>query len=115
MRVCDLANVMPEKSIKTNKVLLWIGGFKLVKVALLIAVGIGVLKLMGKDLADELQKFIEQFNLDPDNKYFQKALHQVAGVGPGKMVLVSAAHFFMRRFFWRKASGWSYENAGANI
>jgi hypothetical protein len=43
--------------------------FKLLKAALLIAVGVGALKLLHKDVADAVEHWVELLRLDPNNHY----------------------------------------------
>lgn len=84
---------------KSSRMLLTIGAFKLVKAVLLLALAIGALKLLGKDLGDQLQQLAARLNVDPDNHYFQAALGKVAGLDEKKLKLLSAGTFFYAALF----------------
>ncbi len=52
---------------------LWfIAIFKLAKGLLLLAVGIGVLSLLHKDVAEIAMRLVTALHADPDNRYIQR-------------------------------------------
>ena len=55
--------------VHSQRGLVLIGAFKLLKSATLIAVGIGALKLLHKDIAAEASNWIDSLDLDPNNPY----------------------------------------------
>ena len=59
--------------------------FKLLKAVLLIAVGVGVLKLLHKDVAGAVEHWVELFRLDPNNHYIDAALEKASNATPGKI------------------------------
>jgi uncharacterized membrane protein (DUF2068 family) len=59
--------------------------FKLVKAALLIAVGVGALKLLHKDVAGAVEHWVELLRLDPDNHYVDTALEKASNLTPEKI------------------------------
>jgi uncharacterized membrane protein (DUF2068 family) len=59
--------------------------FKLVKAALLIAVGVGALKLLHKDVASAVEHWVELLRFDPKNHYIDIALEKVSNLTPGKI------------------------------
>ena len=65
--------------------LLFIGVFKLLKSATLIAVGIGALKFLHKDLAAEAANWIDSLDLDPNNPYVMRLLHKLSALDPHKL------------------------------
>ncbi len=59
--------------------------FKLLKAALLIAVGVGAVKLLHRDAAGTVEHWVELLKLDPNNHYIDAALQKVSNVTPGKI------------------------------
>ena len=59
--------------------------FKLVKAALLIALGVGALKLLHKDVAEAVEYWVELLRLDPNNHYIDAALEKVSNLTPDKI------------------------------
>jgi uncharacterized membrane protein (DUF2068 family) len=59
--------------------------FKLVKAALLIAVGVGALKLLHKDVAGAVEHWVELLRLDPNNHYIDTALEKASSLTPDKI------------------------------
>ncbi len=68
-----------------NGVLRLIAVFKLLKAALLIAIGLGALKLLHTDAGDVIEHWVEFFRLDPNNQYINTALEKVSRLTPGKI------------------------------
>ena len=62
-----------------------IGLFKLVKAALLIAVGVGALKLLHKDVAGAVEHWVELLRLDPNSHYIDTALEKASNLTPDKI------------------------------
>ena len=59
--------------------------FKLAKAALLIAVGVGALKLLHKDVASAVEHWVELLRLDPNNHYIDTALEEASNITPDKI------------------------------
>ncbi len=54
---------------------LWlIAAFKLLKGLALLAIGIGALKLLHKDVASEVERWVNYLRVDPQNYYIHKLL-----------------------------------------
>jgi uncharacterized membrane protein (DUF2068 family) len=68
-----------------NGLLRLIAAFKLLKAALLIAVGVGALKLLHKDVGDVVEHWVELFRLDPNNQYIGAALEKASRLTPGNI------------------------------
>lgn len=62
-----------------------IAAFKLLKAILLIAVGVGALKLLHQDSADVLDRWAAMLGFDPGNQYVDSALQKVANLTPNKL------------------------------
>jgi uncharacterized membrane protein (DUF2068 family) len=68
-----------------SRLLRLIALFKLVKAALLIAVGVGALNLLHKDVAGAVEHWVELLRLDPNNHYIDIALEKASNLTPDKI------------------------------
>jgi len=68
-----------------SRLLRLIALFKLLKAALLIAVGVGALRLLHKDVAGTLEHWVELLKLDPNNHYIDTALEKASNITPDKI------------------------------
>lgn len=73
--------------------LILIGIFKLVKGLLLLAVGIGALKLLHKDIGEVVTRWVEALRVDPDNHFIHRILSKVFSVTPKQLKELSAGTF----------------------
>src|ERR1700736_1855351 len=73
---------------------LLIAAFKLFKGLALLAVGIGALGLMHKDVAAELEHWVNLLRVDPDNYYIQKILDKFSIMDDRKLRELSVGTFF---------------------
>ena len=73
--------------------LLLIALFKLIKAALLLAVGIGALKLLHKDIAETLTHWIELLRVDPENRFIHQVLSRATSISPAELKAASAGTF----------------------
>jgi uncharacterized membrane protein (DUF2068 family) len=71
-----------------------IAAFKLFKGLVLLAVGIGALKLLHKDLGLEVERWADIFRVDPHNRYFHRLLAKVLTLDPRKLRELSVGTFF---------------------
>ncbi|HTC61263.1 MAG TPA: DUF2127 domain-containing protein [Candidatus Saccharimonadales bacterium] len=71
-----------------------IAAFKLFKGLVLLAVGIGALKLLHKDLALEVEHWADLFRVDPNNRYLHRLLAKVLTLDPRKLRELSVGTFF---------------------
>ena len=91
---------MPRTAVKKSRkqesstVLVLIALFKLVKALALIAVGIGALKYLHKDLAASVLHWVTVLRVDPDNRFIQPILAKVFSVTPRQLRELSAGTFF---------------------
>jgi uncharacterized membrane protein (DUF2068 family) len=84
---------MTEK-IKGSRGLWLIGAFKIFKGLALLAVGIGALKLLHKDVAAEVEAWINYLRVDPQNQYIQKLLEKFGTIDDKKLEHLSFLTFF---------------------
>ena len=82
-----------------------IATFKFLKVALLIATGVGIFKLLHKDLACALEHWIAMFGLNPGNQFVEAALTKTANLTPHKVKLLGAGSFIYAGLFLTEGIG----------
>ena len=59
--------------------------FKLLKAAVLIAVGVGALKLLHKDVGAAVEHWVEMLGLDPNSHAIDAVLQKASNVTPDKL------------------------------
>jgi uncharacterized membrane protein (DUF2068 family) len=82
-----------------------IGAFKLLEGCLLIAVAIGVLNLLHRDLAVVLLHWVDVLQVDPDNKYIQLLLAKSFSVTPRQLAALSIGTFFYAALHFCEGTG----------
>jgi uncharacterized membrane protein (DUF2068 family) len=70
-----------------------IGLFKLLKTIALLIAGIGLLKLLHRDVAAVATQWVERLRLDPDNYYIHRALARVFRITPKQLKELSVGTF----------------------
>jgi uncharacterized membrane protein (DUF2068 family) len=70
-----------------------IGGLKLFEAVLFVLVGVGVLRLLHKDLVDEVTRFLMALRFDPEGRFVSAVLDKVALISPVGLKEISAAAF----------------------
>ena len=95
----DLALLIPDRENMANSSShgrgLWlIAAFKLLKGLALLALGIGALKLLHKDVAAEVEGWINYLRVDPDNRYVHKLLEKIGLLDDRKLKQFSIGTFF---------------------
>ena len=76
-----------------HRVLWLIGGFKLVKGLMLLAVALGALHLLHKDVAYEVHAWVAQLRIDPDNRHVDKAIGLLTPLDDRHLRAISAGTF----------------------
>jgi uncharacterized membrane protein (DUF2068 family) len=71
-----------------------IAAFKLFKGLVLLAVGIGALKLLHKDMAFEFERWADSFRVDPNNLYIHRLLEKLSILDDRKLRELSVGTFF---------------------
>lgn len=79
--------------------------FKLLKSALLIAVGMGALHLLHKDVASVMENLVTTFGLDPGNRYVDKALQKSANLTPQQIKSFGVVSFIYAGLFLTEGIG----------
>ncbi|MFZ0663686.1 MAG: DUF2127 domain-containing protein [Acidobacteriaceae bacterium] len=70
-----------------------IGALKLMEAALFILLGIGVLRMLHKDIVDELTRLILVLHRDPEGRFASLLLDKAALLDPHRLKEISAAFF----------------------
>jgi uncharacterized membrane protein (DUF2068 family) len=82
-----------------------IGLFKLFKAALLIAVGIGAVRLLHKDLSASVLHWVQVLRVDPDNRYVHGIIVRVFRVTPKQLRELSVGTFIYAGLFLTEGMG----------
>jgi len=90
---------------KGSRGLLLIAAFKLLKGLALLALGIGALKLLHKDVAAEIAQWIDVLRVDPHNHYIQLLLDKLGMVDDRKLKALSVGTFFYSALFLTEGIG----------
>jgi len=73
----------------------------------LLVLGIGALKLLHKDVAAEVAKWIDILRVDPNNHYIQEALARLGMVDDRKLKALSIGTFFYSALYLTEGVGLS--------
>jgi uncharacterized membrane protein (DUF2068 family) len=79
--------------------------FKLFKAALLIAVGIGVLRLVHQDVAGVIEHWCRALRLDPANRFLDAALEKATHVRPDQITKLGLGSFLYAGLFLTEGTG----------
>jgi uncharacterized membrane protein (DUF2068 family) len=85
---------------------LWlIAAFKLLKGLALVALGIGALKLLHKDVAAETEHWIDLVRVDPHNRYIHELLSKLSIFDDRRLKQLSVGTFFYSAVFLTEGIG----------
>ena len=79
--------------------------FKLAKAALLIATGVGILKLMHMDVAGALDYWIARLGLDPGSRYVNEAFEKAIHLSPHRIKELGLVSFVYAGLFLTEGLG----------
>lgn len=79
---------------KKSNTLLLIALFKLLKGFALLAVAVGALRFLHRDLAQSLAHWIDILRVDPENRFVHRLLARALNVSPHQLKALSAGTFF---------------------
>jgi uncharacterized membrane protein (DUF2068 family) len=79
--------------------------FKFFKAGLLIGLGIGLFRLLNKDLADVLQHWCEALHLDPGRHFVMVALEKAGHVSPQQVKKLGLVSFLYAGLFLAEGTG----------
>jgi uncharacterized membrane protein (DUF2068 family) len=79
--------------------------FKFLKAALLIALGVGLFRLLHRNVGDVLEHWCEAMRLDPGSHYVNLALEKSAHVSPEQIKKVGLGSFIYAGLFLAEGTG----------
>ncbi len=82
-----------------------VAAFKLVKAAALIAAGIGILKLIHRDMARELDHWVRMLGLDPEGRYVNHVIQRATNISPHKIKELGLGSFAYAALFLTEGVG----------
>jgi uncharacterized membrane protein (DUF2068 family) len=84
-----------------------IAAFKLLKGFALLAVGIGVLRLLHHDVAEILEHWIDVFRVDPHNHFINRLLEKLSMLDDRRLKELSVGTFVYSAIFFTEGIGLS--------
>jgi len=100
--------VVPRKVSKKQSssfFLILIGLFKLCKALLLLAVGVGAIKFLHKDLAGTVMHWVRVLRVDPGNQFIHAALVRIFRLTPKQLRELSVGTFLYAALFATEGVG----------
>jgi uncharacterized membrane protein (DUF2068 family) len=88
-----------------NRVIRLIALFKLLKSALLIAVGMSALHLLHRDVASIVEHWVKMLGLDPGNRYVDRALEKAGNLTPDQIKHFGVGSFIYAGLFLTEGIG----------
>lgn len=79
--------------------------FKLLKAILLIAIGVGALKLLHRDMASSLEHWVSMCGLDPGNRWVDKGVQNATHLTPHKIKELGVVSFIYAGLFLTEGTG----------
>ncbi len=102
---------------QTNKQRHWtihlISGWKVVKGLVLIIVGVKLLTLLNKDVAEWFADFVARHNIDAENKYVLSIMERLSGVKNNQIYLLSIGSFLYAGLDFTEGIGLWFEKRWA--
>ena len=93
--------------------LMLIAAFKLLKGFALLALGIGALRLLHKDMAGVVDHWINAFRVDPHNRYIHWLLSKLPMVDDRKLKELSLGTFIYSAIFLTEGTGLAFHKRWA--
>ena len=79
--------------------------FKLLKAITLIAIGVGALKLLHRDIGSTLDHWIAVSGLDPGNRWVERGIERVSNLTPAKVKNLGIVSFIYAGLFLTEGIG----------
>jgi uncharacterized membrane protein (DUF2068 family) len=89
----------------TSRGIQLIAAFKLLKGLVLLAVAIGAIKLLHKDMAFEFERWADIFRVDPNNFYIHRLLERFLSLDDRKLKQLSVGTFFYSALLLTEGTG----------
>jgi uncharacterized membrane protein (DUF2068 family) len=110
-RECRVARMHSNRS--GSRGLLVIAAFKLLKGLLLLAVGIGALRLLHKDVAAEVAQWVNLIRVDPDSVILHGVLAKLSILDDRKLKHLSFGTFFYSGLLFTEGVGLAFRKRWA--
>lgn len=88
-----------------DRLLRLIAVFKLLKAALLVALGVGAFRLLHKDIYTLIEHSIEALKLDPGSRFLDALLAKAANLRPAQIKKLGLGSFFYAGLFLTEGIG----------
>jgi uncharacterized membrane protein (DUF2068 family) len=95
----------PARRQNSSRTLRLIALFKLIKGLLLVAIGIGAFRLLHRDVADTVMRWVNILRVDPDNRFIHAALTRVLSISPKQLKVTSAGTFIYAALLLTEGTG----------
>jgi uncharacterized membrane protein (DUF2068 family) len=95
----------PARRSNNSGTLLLIALFKLIKGILLVAVGIGALKLLHKDVPQTVLHWVDVLRVDPDNRFIHGVLTRTFSISPKQLKATSIGTFIYAGLLLTEGTG----------
>ncbi len=92
-----------------------IAGFKFLKGILLLIVGVKLLTLLNKDVAEWALDFVNRHGIDAENHYVHTVLEKLAGVNKNQLMAMSGGAFLYSGLQLTEGIGLWYEKRWAEL
>lgn len=92
-------------SLSHNTVIRTVAVFKLLKTVILVATGIGILKLMHKDVGTTLQHWIAMLHFDPGGRFVSRAIEKATSLPHQKIRDLGIVSFIYAGLFATEGVG----------
>jgi len=98
---------------RSNRLLRIIAFFKFIKAALLIATGIGALRLVNRNIYEYATDLVARYHLNPGNHFIAHALERTTSITPRQLYGLGILAFVYSVFFLAEGIGlWSLKRWG---
>ena len=97
--------MMAPRTAAYSRILYLIAGFKLFKGLVLLAVGIGALRLLDKGAAAEVYLWANAFRVDPGNRYLLRLLSRISILNDKTLEELSVGTFFYSALLLTEGAG----------
>lgn len=98
-------NQASRQASKSSFVLVLIGTFKLFKALLLVAVAIGAIRFLHRDIVSTVTHWTQVLRVDPDNRFVHGLLVRIFRVTPKQLKELSVGTFFYAGLFATEGVG----------
>jgi uncharacterized membrane protein (DUF2068 family) len=96
---------MPSTRNSSTHVLYLIAAFKILKALTLLAIAIGIRRLLHRDIAAEIYSWANAFRVDPGNRYLHGLFVRFAALDDKKLRELSVGTLLYSALFWTEGTG----------